>query len=181
LAALSAFLFAHDSPIAYLPFPILVLIALRSGPLGAGLGGLVVAAAGIRRTARGHGPFGGGSVPSGLARAQTFADIATVTALLVAAARSERSVAEQALKRLESSERALAEAQRLTNLGSFEWELVAHRTTWSDELYRILGRDRDTHPATYAGWLECVHEDDRVRVDQAVRHALKQGGGDTFQ
>jgi diguanylate cyclase (GGDEF)-like protein/PAS domain S-box-containing protein len=181
LAALSALLFAHDSPIAYLPFPILVLIALRSGQLGAGLGGFVVAGAGIWLTARGHGPFAGGSVPSALARAQTFADIATVTALLVAAARSERSVAEQALKRLESSERALAEAQRLTNIGSFEWDVVANRTTWSDELYRILGRDRDTYPATYASWLACVHEDDRVRVDQLVRHALRQGGGYSFQ
>ncbi len=181
LAVLSALLLAHDSPIAYLPFPILVLIALRSGQLGAGLGGFVVAAAGIWLTARGHGPFAGGSVPSALARAQTFADIATVTALLVAAARSERSVAEQALKRLESSERALAEAQRLTNIGSFEWDVVADRTTWSDELYRILGRDSDTYPATYASWIECVHEDDRVRVDQLVRHALRQGGAYTFQ
>ncbi len=181
LAVLSAFLFAHDSPIAYLPFPILVLIALRYRQLGAGVGGFVVAAAGIWLTARGHGPFAGGSVPSALARAQTFADIATVTALLVAAARSERSVAEQALSRLESSERALAEAQRLTNIGSFEWDVVANRMTWSEELYRILGRDRDTYPATYASWLQCVHEADRVRVDQATRHALRQGGGYTFQ
>jgi diguanylate cyclase (GGDEF)-like protein/PAS domain S-box-containing protein len=182
LGAISAAVFAHNSPVAYLPFPILILIALTCGQLGAGLGGFAVAAAAIWLTARGYGPFAGGSVPSALSRAQSFADVATVTALLVAAARSERSVAERALQRLERSERALAEAQQLANIGSFEWDVASNRTTWSDELYRILGRDPASYPANYESWLECIHEDDRQRVDEIVKGVFETGGGSyTFQ
>jgi diguanylate cyclase (GGDEF)-like protein/PAS domain S-box-containing protein len=181
LGAISVAVFAHNSPVAYLPFPILILIALTCGQLGAGLGGFAVAAAAIWLTARGYGPFAGGSVPAALSRAQSFADVATITALLVAAARSERSVAERALERLERSERALAEAQQLANIGSFEWDVVTNRTTFSDELYRILGRDPATYPATYESWLQCVHEDDRERVDETVKRAFETGGSYTFQ
>jgi diguanylate cyclase (GGDEF)-like protein len=181
LAFVSALVFRSNSPVAYLPFPILILIALACGQLGAGLGGFVVAGAAIWLTARGYGPFAGGSVPSALSRAETFADVASVTALLVAAARSERSVAERALQRLELSERALAEAQRLANIGSFELDVVANRTIWSEELYRILGRDPKLYPATYDSWLDCVHKDDRERVDATVKQAFETGGSYAFQ
>jgi diguanylate cyclase (GGDEF)-like protein/PAS domain S-box-containing protein len=174
LAAATALVFTRDGPVAFIPFPMLVLLALRCGQFGAALGGVAVASVEIWFTAHGHGPFAIGSTSDALSRAQVFVDVATVTALLVAAARSERSVAEQALERLEVSERALAEAQRLTNIGSFDWDVVTNRTTWSDELYRILGRDPASYPATYESWLDCVHEDDRERVEQITQQAFAE-------
>jgi diguanylate cyclase (GGDEF)-like protein/PAS domain S-box-containing protein len=174
LVAVSALAFRRDSALSYLPFPILILVALRAGQLGATLGGVAVAAVGVWFTARGHGPFIGASMPASLARGQAFADVAAVTAMLVAAARSERSVAERALERLAASERALAEAQQLANIGSFEWDVVTNRTTWSDQLYRILGRDPASYPATYESWLDCVREDDRERVEQITRRAFAE-------
>src|SRR4051812_40445535 len=34
---------------------------------------------------------------------------------------------------------SLAEAQALTHLGSWEWDIATNKISWSDELYRIYG------------------------------------------
>ena len=52
----------------------------------------------------------------------------------------ERKRAEDALKR---SEAFLAEAQRLSRIGSFSWRVEANEIKWSEELYRIFGFERD--------------------------------------
>jgi PAS domain S-box-containing protein len=52
----------------------------------------------------------------------------------------ERKRAEDALKR---SETFLAEGQRLSRIGSFSWRVEANEITWSEELYRIFGFERD--------------------------------------
>ena len=52
----------------------------------------------------------------------------------------ERKRAEDALKR---SEAFLAEGQRLSRIGSFSWRVETDEITWSEELYRIFGFERD--------------------------------------
>lgn len=75
---------------------------------------------------------------------------------------------------LHNSQRLLAEAQRLAHLGSWEWEVASNRLTWSEELYRIYGLDRDTFTPTYEGWLEYVHLEDRERTNQIVQKAFQE-------
>jgi PAS domain S-box-containing protein len=53
---------------------------------------------------------------------------------------AERRRAEDALKR---SEAFLAEGQRLSRIGSFSWRVETDEITWSEELYRIFGFERD--------------------------------------
>ena len=67
----------------------------------------------------------------------------------------------------------LAEAQRLAHLGSWEWDVPHNRVTWSDELYRIFGRDRASFGASYEAYLECVHPDDRAQVARVITRALE--------
>src|SRR5439155_20573329 len=64
----------------------------------------------------------------------------------------------------------LSQAQALTHIGSWEWDIAVDRVTWSEELYRIYGIPRGT-PVTYGVFLEHVHPDDRAVVDEAVRRA----------
>lgn len=45
---------------------------------------------------------------------------------------------EEALRR---SEAALREAQRLGQIGSWQWELATGAVTWSEEMYHLFGRD----------------------------------------
>ena len=76
-----------------------------------------------------------------------------------------------------SGERArrLAEAQRLAHLGSWEWDVVEDRTSWSDELYRIFGLSPEQLRASVAAMLARVHPDDQPRVEDAVRRARSLG------
>jgi PAS domain-containing protein len=73
---------------------------------------------------------------------------------------SARKRVEQSLRQ---SEEYLAEAQRLTHTGSWAFNPVAAKVTyWSDEMFRIYGRDRRRESLpTYDELLRFVHPDDR--------------------
>src|SRR4051794_33759891 len=58
---------------------------------------------------------------------------------------TERKKAEEKLKR---SEAQLAEAQRVSQLGSWEWEPETENSTWSDELFRLVGLEPGETPVT---------------------------------
>src|SRR6478672_7881170 len=79
---------------------------------------------------------------------------------------------------LTTSERRLAEAQRIARIGSWEWDVERDHVTGSQGLYELYGLTRESFPATYADVLAIVHPDDRRAVDTAVRTALD--GADEF-
>ena len=68
-------------------------------------------------------------------------------------------------------EKQLDAAQRITHVGSWEWDAATNGVVWSDELYRIVGLpvgspvDAGSHEAH-------VHPDDRVRLHAVVDAAL---------
>ncbi|HSD90693.1 MAG TPA: PAS domain S-box protein, partial [Kofleriaceae bacterium] len=79
----------------------------------------------------------------------------------------ELVVANQELKRRDE---LLRDSQALSNVGSFERDLDHDVLVWSDEMYRIYGRD----PATFdpkEGFVSCVHPDDRPRLQAAMDRA----------
>ena len=115
LVAVSVVVFSGAGVGAYATLPLLFWLALRFGQPGAVLGGLLVSGLAVWFTKEGQGPFVGGSVDSGLLRAQAFVCIATVTALVVAAVRSEQrssEEAEESLREVFAAERRHAEALR---------------------------------------------------------------------
>ena len=81
---------------------------------------------------------------------------------------------------LRTSERRLAEAQRIARIGSWEWDLEHDRITSSAELGELFGLGPEEFPSAYAGFLELVHPDDRETVDTAVRAALHDAEGFDF-
>ena len=74
-------------------------------------------------------------------------------------------------QRLREDARLLAEAQALSNIGSWEWDLAHERMGWTDELCRIFGQPPGFSP-TYDEFLALVHPDDRGFVGGAVDDAL---------
>jgi diguanylate cyclase (GGDEF)-like protein/PAS domain S-box-containing protein len=74
---------------------------------------------------------------------------------------------------LRQSQKNLAEAQRIANLGSWDWDIVKGDLRWSDGIYRIFGLSPEGFGATYAAFLQVVHPDDRARVQQAVKDAVE--------
>jgi len=82
----------------------------------------------------------------------------------------KRLVAEQ-LERIRRREQQLSQAEKITHLGSWEWEAAGGDTVWSDEMYRILGLEPESVPASYSGLLDRVHPGDRDGFEKAVRQA----------
>jgi PAS domain S-box-containing protein len=81
---------------------------------------------------------------------------------------TERDRAEAALR---DSRRQLAEAQRLARIGSWEWEPVTNRVTWSRELYRIVGAD-PAGEVTVESAMGFVHPDDRPVLQAAMERIV---------
>jgi diguanylate cyclase (GGDEF)-like protein/PAS domain S-box-containing protein len=159
--------------LAFPIFPLIVLASMRFHQAGAVLSALAVSTIAVIYTADGKGPFTGGAPDLDLLSAQVFVGLAALTGLLVAAMRTEWESTEDVLARLEDSERALAEAQRLAGIGSWDWDVVADTTTWSDELYRIVGVERATFEIGYESYFERMHPDDRDPLRRALETALR--------
>jgi PAS domain S-box-containing protein len=81
--------------------------------------------------------------------------------------------AEQALRK---NEAYLAEAQRLTHTGSWAFDPSAGKVVyWSDEMFRIYGRDpRQKSLPTYDELLGFVHPDDRDGFTKRVERGLRE-------
>ena len=45
---------------------------------------------------------------------------------------------EKAYNSLKESEKRLAEAQKMSHIGNWEWDFITDKVYWSDELYRIF-------------------------------------------
>ncbi|MDD3763419.1 MAG: PAS domain S-box protein [Nevskiales bacterium] len=85
-----------------------------------------------------------------------------------------RKQAEDALRR---SERLHSEAQRVAQIGHWELDHDAGRLSWSDEVYRIFGRDRDAFELSYDAFIGILHPDDRARVQDAFRESVQGHSG----
>jgi len=94
-----------------------------------------------------------------------------VRALREAGERAERKQADEKLRR---SEAYLAEAQRLSQTGSFGCTLSTGKMFWSEETFRIYGYDRSTQPALERV-LQRVHPEDRPLVQEQIDRASRGG------
>jgi PAS domain S-box-containing protein len=122
---------------------------------------------------------------------------AVIGGMVIARDVTEQRRAEELLR---ASQRRLAEAQRIAQVGSWEWDLESDRLTVSDELCRMFGLplgikltmaqgiDTAIHPAdrqrvmTYLGRVRddpspFALEHRIIRVDGAVRTVLARGEG----
>lgn len=73
-------------------------------------------------------------------------------------------------------EHQLAAAQRITHIGSWEWDIASDVITWSDELYRIYGFDPRSFDVRLERFIAAVHPEDRERVQSEVQAALRRHG-----
>lgn len=74
---------------------------------------------------------------------------------------------------LAERERQLREAQAIAHMGSWEADFTTHTLRWSEETYRILGRDPATFTPTLKNFRHLVHPDDLTNTLAAVKEAMK--------
>jgi signal transduction histidine kinase len=73
-----------------------------------------------------------------------------------------------------ASAEALARAQAVAQLGSWEWDIPNGTISWSDQLYKMFGM-RPGSKITYDAYLEKIHPDDRSLMTRTIERSLKTG------
>lgn len=70
---------------------------------------------------------------------------------------------------------ALKEAQALTHLGSWQWDVATNEISWSDELYRIYGLKPQVREIGFEEFISLIHPDDQQHVQQTIGTAFSSG------
>ncbi|HEY9664353.1 MAG TPA: PAS domain-containing protein, partial [Allocoleopsis sp.] len=83
----------------------------------------------------------------------------------------EISQYKQTIEALRQSETALRTAQRLAHVGSWQWDCATDTITWSEEMYRIHGRDPNLPPPQGNVIAEHIHPDDLALYQQLTDQA----------
>ncbi|MDQ1255249.1 MAG: hypothetical protein QG646_4528, partial [Euryarchaeota archaeon] len=82
---------------------------------------------------------------------------------------------EKAYNSLKESEEGLAEAQKMAHIGNWKCAIATDEAYWSDELYRIYGRNPQESAPSYNEYLDYAHPDDRDYVSNAFKEAAVSG------
>ena len=86
--------------------------------------------------------------------------------------RARLDEAEALIERLRQRERHFVAAQRISHVGSYDFDIASNTNDWSDQLYRIYGREPRSFNASYEKFLEMVHPDDRDMIIGVHQQAL---------
>jgi PAS domain S-box-containing protein len=85
---------------------------------------------------------------------------------------TERKQAEESLQEAMS---LLTKSAKIAHLGYWDLDLKKNRLIWSDETYRIFGLKPQEFPSTYEAFLNFVHPEDRMLVNEAYSGSLREG------
>lgn len=77
------------------------------------------------------------------------------------------------LHRLRESEALYRQAEGITHIGNYKWDLQTNEVHWSDELLRIHGLDPVNNPVTYESVGALIHPEDREAVREQTRAAIQ--------
>jgi PAS domain S-box-containing protein len=94
--------------------------------------------------------------------------------LIVLIACEDITVRKEAEDALRQSQSYLAEAQRLSQTGSFGWRVATGEIIWSDETFRIFGYAR-APSVSLDRVFQRIHPEDRARVQQTLDRASRDG------
>lgn len=88
---------------------------------------------------------------------------------------SDITDSKQAFAEARRAQASLESAQRIADMGNFEWNAQTRDLYWSDGLYRILGLDPETFTISSDAFMELVHPEDRDELSRSIEQALEQG------
>ncbi|WP_017258736.1 PAS domain-containing protein [Pedobacter arcticus] len=67
----------------------------------------------------------------------------------------------------------MKQAQELASFGNWVWDIATNSVTWSNTLYKIYGRNQFQFKATFEGYQEMLHPEDRSKIASIIGNALK--------
>jgi len=81
---------------------------------------------------------------------------------------------EKTLEELLESRRQHEEAQRLAQLGHWHLDIANDRLEWSPEIFKIFEIDPQKFSASYEGFLDTIHPEDRQYVNQTYQESVAE-------
>ncbi|NKB37763.1 MAG: EAL domain-containing protein [Gammaproteobacteria bacterium] len=76
---------------------------------------------------------------------------------------------------LQKAEAILVEAQKISEIGNWEIDLLAGKAKWSEEVYRIFNADPDKVEATSENFFTFIHPDDLPLVKNIYSDSVEKG------
>lgn len=90
----------------------------------------------------------------------------------LARAISQQKIVEESLR---ENEELLNKAQQIAQLGFWSLDLITNQLTWSNEIYHLFGLQAHEFSATYEGFLDAIHPQDRDAVNSAYVNSILKG------
>jgi len=87
----------------------------------------------------------------------------------------------EARARSERAHEDLKQAQALSCVGSWEWDISSNDVSWSDQLYVLTGQDGKTFTPSVDSFLALVHPEDRERVGNLIAQAASDEIGLNYE
>jgi PAS domain S-box-containing protein len=156
----------------YSLLPFLLWSTLRFESIGISSAMIVVAYVSIWGAVHGRGPFIEHAPVPSVFPLQLFLISTAIPFMVLAALVEQRKQAEEAVLR---REKELLEAQRVAQVGSWQWDQETDTVAWSKELYRIAGRDLKRPPPTFKEQTQLYTTESWERLQRAVGEALRTG------
>ncbi len=75
--------------------------------------------------------------------------------------------------RYKKLQKQLLKAQKISKMGFWELDLYSNELYWSEEIFNIFEIDKTIFEASYDGFLNMIHLDDRDKVNEAYSTSLK--------
>ena len=88
--------------------------------------------------------------------------------------RKNRQIA-QSTQQILAVKESLTHAQRIAQIGNWDWKIPENRLYWSEGIFQLFGITPSEFGASYEAFMEQVHPDDRHEVNEAVKLALETG------
>ncbi|MFC1823660.1 PAS domain S-box protein [Thermodesulfobacteriota bacterium] len=73
------------------------------------------------------------------------------------------------------NEAMLLQTEKLAHIGSWQDDNVSENIKWSEEIFRIFGRDTDQGPPTRTEFWEYLHPDDALKLQPYIKEARETG------
>lgn len=155
---------------SFLPFPILMFVALRYGPRTTAASCLVVTI-GTMIAAASLGPDLGtqGATP-GVIVLCAFLGVLSMTSLVLSASIAERNAA---TLELEHSQERLSLALEGAQDGAWDWNIQSGEVFYSDHWAKVLGCEIAEVPRQFNAWEALVHEEDRGAALKTLEEHLQ--------
>ena len=163
---------SNSPPLLYALVPLLLWSALRFGSTGISSAVIVIAFLSVWGAVHGRGPFIEQGQPNNVFPIQLFLIFSATPFMVLAALAEERTEAERALR---SREEELVEAQRVAQVGNWQWDPTTDTVAWSKELCRIGGRDPDLPAPAFVEQTKLYTAESWERLKCAVAEALRTG------